>query len=175
LCYYRAMQPEILCDVHLTPMTLSSTASGMNTHRNEPWSDTFRACAEPRCHIHFNRNKGYVDIVDSRLIDHKHNWCRHHKEPKAIVTVRFGQSVWQCLHENCLSRTNLLGETITVGNIVLAAHPKHGRFRVWSIGEDGFAVLQMVGNRGDGDFLGDLWEEIPVDGLSPYNLNTATE
>jgi len=162
------MQPEILCDVHLTAMTLSSTATGINTRRKEAWSDTFRACAEPGCHTHFNRNKGYVDIRDSRILDHKHNWCREHKEPKAIVAVRFGQPVWQCLHESCLSRKNRLGETIRVGQIVRATHPKHGRFRIWSIGEDGFTILQMVGNRGEGEFLMDLWEQIPVDDLSPF-------
>jgi hypothetical protein len=169
------MRPDILCDVHLTPMKLSSTASGINTVRKEHWSDTFRACAEPGCHSHFNRNKGYVDIRDSRIIDHKHNWCRHHKEPKAIVAVHSGQPVWQCFHEDCLRRTNLTGEVVRVGDIVAPAHPHHGRFRVWSIGEDGFAILQMVGNRGDGDFLMDFWEEIPVDRLSPFTLSTAAE
>ena len=43
------MQPEILCDLHLTPMRLSSTASGTANFGKEPWSDNFRACAEPGC------------------------------------------------------------------------------------------------------------------------------
>ncbi len=156
-------------------MRLSSTASGTANFGKEPWSDNFRACDEPGCHSHFNRNKGYVDIRDSRIIDHKHNGCRYHKEPKAIVAVRYGNPVWQCFHEECLSRTNTLGEVIRVGDVVLAAHPKHGRFRVWSIGEDGFAILQMVGNRGEGDFLMDFWEEIPVDHLSPFIVSTAID
>src|SRR5882672_4156942 len=87
------MQTEIMCDVHLKPMRLLSTASGTEAFGKEPWSDTFKACAEAGCHSHFNRNKGYVDIRDSRIIGHKHNWCRDHKEPKAVVAVRFGQPV----------------------------------------------------------------------------------
>jgi hypothetical protein len=161
------MQPEILCDVHLTPMRLSSTASGINTHRNEPWTDTFRACGAPGCHTHFNRNKGYVDLRDSRIIDHKHNWCRHHKEPKAIVAVRSGQPVWQCFHDECLRSSTRIGETVCVGDIVSPAHPHHGRYKLWSIGEDRFATLQGVVNRGDGDILTDFWITVPADDLFP--------
>jgi hypothetical protein len=162
-----AMQPEILCDVHLKPMKLAATVSGVDTFRKEPWSDTFRACAEEGCHTQFNRNKGYVDIRDSRVIDHKHNWCRNHKEPKAIVAVRSGQPVWQCLHEDCLRWPTLGGATICVGDIVLPAHPHHGRYKVWSIGEDRFATLQMVMNRGEGDFLTDDWISVPADDVFP--------
>jgi hypothetical protein len=169
------MRTEILCDIHLTLMKLVSTASGVNSLRHELWSDTFHACAEPGCHTHFNRNKGYVDIQDSRIIDHKHNWCRHHKEPKAIVAVRSGKPVWQCFHEECLSQKNFSGEVVSVGDIVIPAHPHHGRFKVWSIGEGGFAILQMVGNRGEGDFLMDFWEEISIDHLSPIVLSATRE
>ena len=167
------MQPEILCDIHLTPMKLRSTTSGVNSHRNELWSDNFRACAEPGCHTHFNRNKGYIDIRDSRIIDHKHNWCRKHKEPKAVVIARAEKPVWQCFHEHCLNQTNVMGDVITVGELVMALHPKHGRYRVWSIGEDRFAVLQWIANHGDGDVLQDFWDEIPIDQISPYSRSAA--
>jgi hypothetical protein len=168
------MQPEILCDVHLKPMRVPSTASGTSAFGKEPWRDTFRACAEAECHSHFNRNKGYVDIRDSRIIDHKHNWCRDHKEPKAVVAVRSGQPIWQCLHEDCLRRTTLTGATVCVGDIVFPAYPHHGRFKVWSIGEDRFATLQMVMDRGEGDFLIDhQWISVPADDLFPI-AQTAT-
>src|SRR6202012_5178795 len=97
---------------------------------------------------------------ESRFIDQNHNWCHRHKEPKAIVGLRFGKRVWQCFHENCLSQRNMMGDVITVGGIVLALHPKHGRHRVWSIGEDRFAILQMVGSWGNGNVLTDQWDEI---------------
>lgn len=154
-------------------MRLSSTATGTADFGKEPWSQTFLACEKAGCHTHFNRNKGYVDIRDSRIIEHKQNWCRDHKEPKAIVALREGKSIWQCFHEECLNRKNILGQIITVGQTVMALHPKHGRFRVRSIGEDGFAILQGVGTRGESDFLMDHWEEIPIDGLSPYVMSTA--
>jgi hypothetical protein len=169
-----AMQPDILCDLHLKPLRVLSTASGVDTFRKEQWSDTFRACAEPGCHTHFNRNKGYVDIRDSRIIDHKHNWCRNHKEPKAIVAVRSGQPVWQCLHDNCLRRTTLGGATISVGDMVSVSHGHHGRWKVWSIGEDEFATLQMFLNAEGVDSLIDQWIRVPVDDLYPNTLKAAT-
>jgi hypothetical protein len=166
------MQPEILCDMHFKPMRVLSTAIGTDV-RKQPWSDTFRACPEVGCHSHFNRSKGYVDIRDSRIIDHKHNWCRDHKEPKAIVAVWSGQPVWQCLHEDCLRRTTVSGATICVGDIVSPAHPHHGRFKVWSIGEDRSATLQMVMDRGEGDFLIDQWISLPTDDLFPVAQTAA--
>lgn len=62
------MQPTVLCDLHLTPMTQSVTTIGHDTLRNQPWSDEFRKCTAPGCRCQFNRNKGYVDILDTRIV-----------------------------------------------------------------------------------------------------------
>jgi len=164
------MQPTVLCDVHLKPMTESVTTI---TFRNPPWSDDFRKCREPGCLCQFNRNKGYVDLRDKQIVVHEQVWCPEHNEPKAVVAVKDGKPLRQCFHENCLRRKTLRGQ-ICVGDTVHTVSPHHGRFRVWNIENNNFTNLQLVGNKGEGDFLIDHWENIPVDDLIPIEAKAVS-
>lgn len=88
------------------------------------------------------------------------------------MAVREGQPVWQCLHEDCLCWKTLSGATVCVGDIVTPAHPHHGRYKLWSIGEDRFATLQGVVSRGEEDSLTDFWITVLADDLFPATTST---
>jgi hypothetical protein len=90
-----------------------------------------------------------------------------------VVAVKDGKPVQQCFHENCLCRKTLRGHTVCVGDTVHTVSPHHGRFKVWSIEDDHFATLQLVGNKGEGDFLLDHWECMPVDDLFPLETKAS--
>jgi hypothetical protein len=163
------MQPQVLCDVHLVPMTQPVTLVG----KNQPWSGGFGKCPKPNCPRLFNRDKGYAEIRQTLIVSSEQIPCRYHAEPKAIVAVGAGKPVWQCLHENCLCRETAHGD-ISVGQMVTIVLPKHGRFMVRSIGDDRFATIEMVGNRGEGDFSLDYWENVPIDDLIPLEVKAAS-
>jgi hypothetical protein len=167
------MQPQVLCDVHLVPMTQSITAEGENIFTHQAWKEDFRKCPEPGCQRQFNRNKGYNQIEAAGFVSSPHVPCTYHAEPKGIVATKDGKPVWQCFHESCLCQRTVHDHWICVGQKVGIVAPKHGRFIVRSIGEDHFATIEMIATKGEGDFSLDYWESVPIDDLFPIEVKTA--
>jgi hypothetical protein len=160
-------QSFIFCDLHLKSMLLSINATVTDTLQRRRWTEDFVRCSEQDCKVHFNRDHGYVNIVDERLLGREHqNWCPTHNEPRAIIglhpigTDPEGRRVWQCLHPECSVVRSIHG-LVHRGDVV---DGPGGRCMVFAL-ERTWATVEMVGDKGNGmESLGH-WQRLSVDDL----------
>ncbi len=167
----------VFCDLHLQPMKILANTIVTDSKTNTRWEENFYVCSEPNCHVHFNRDRGYLKIINGEPMGKANQtWCSTHNEPKAIIGIfPIGSDpqpriTKQCLHPDCAVAHSING-LIRRGDLIAG---RGGRFMVLAL--DGqWATVEMVGDQGDGLRSVGYWDRVPIDELRPLNSNAESE
>jgi len=92
---------EILCDVHLVPMRL--TSDYVHVQPTDIFPSDLRKCMDISCTRRFSELQGYVDVIENRIdgVNRKLKYCPEGHRGMAIVRVVNGVPEWKCLHRGC--------------------------------------------------------------------------